>query len=92
VDSAVARNSDVSKRRCGSGRMHEPREHPASLIMVVLILVVMMLFVLVVMLFVLMPVMMVMVAIICAALIIVVLGIISPITVIRTIAVISRWR
>jgi hypothetical protein len=85
VDSAVARNSDVSKRRCGSGRMHEPREHPASLIMVVLILVVMMLFVL-------MPVMMVMVAIICAALIIVVLGIISPITVIRTIAVISRWR
>jgi hypothetical protein len=24
----------VSKRRCGSGRMHVPREHPASLIMV----------------------------------------------------------
>jgi hypothetical protein len=24
----------VSKRRCGSGRMHEPREHPVSLIMV----------------------------------------------------------
>ena len=56
VDSA-ARNSDVSKRRCGSGRMHEPREHRASLIMVVVILVVMMLFVL-------MPVMMVRVAII----------------------------
>ena len=39
-----------------------------------------------------MPVMMVVVTIICAALIVVVLGIISPITVIRAIAVISGWR
>ena len=71
----------------GSGRMHEPFEHPASLILVVVILVLMMPFCPVVT-----PAMMVVFTIMCAALIIVVLGIISPITVIRAIAVISGWR